>query len=319
VLRSIANTKKGGKKMSRNEKKKEENNQSGITLVALVITVIILLILAGVSMSLITGEEGLFVRAKRAGHEYEIAQRIEAGLVTNIIDYMEMYDDSDLLKLQAYFVGNDFYDLYDYRIRGFVDNDIISDAYYSIKYINYDEDNDYYYKSILYNNNIYILSIDTSTFKCLNIEKINSSGDLKKLILYFWGKDIRRYWSCPIVLNDDTESFWLGEVAEREETYNVIYADYILYNNVVYKIMNRSGEVFDVVKSNIEFNTLGIQNNGSYVSAMGEFNDANLTMLIDTGEYSGMYSINMGYNHGEVTYVMDSQGKVVDFFYFEYR
>jgi len=50
--------------------KNEKNKQLGITLVALVITVIILLILAGVAMSLITGEGGLFARANHAADLY---------------------------------------------------------------------------------------------------------------------------------------------------------------------------------------------------------------------------------------------------------
>lgn len=40
--------------------------QKGITLVALVITIIILLILAGISIATLTGENGLFKRAKDA-------------------------------------------------------------------------------------------------------------------------------------------------------------------------------------------------------------------------------------------------------------
>ena len=41
-------------------------NNKGITLVALVITIVILLILAGIAISLLTGENGLFARAKQA-------------------------------------------------------------------------------------------------------------------------------------------------------------------------------------------------------------------------------------------------------------
>ena len=38
----------------------------GITLIALVITIIILLILAGITLSALTGDNGLFARAKQA-------------------------------------------------------------------------------------------------------------------------------------------------------------------------------------------------------------------------------------------------------------
>ena len=40
--------------------------QKGITLVALVITIIILLILAGISIATLSGDNGLFNRAKQA-------------------------------------------------------------------------------------------------------------------------------------------------------------------------------------------------------------------------------------------------------------
>ena len=41
-------------------------NKNGITLIALVITIIVLLLLAGVAIATLTGENGLFARAKQA-------------------------------------------------------------------------------------------------------------------------------------------------------------------------------------------------------------------------------------------------------------
>ena len=49
-----------------NVKKELLKNDKGITLIALVITIIILLILAGVAIATLTGENGLFARAKQA-------------------------------------------------------------------------------------------------------------------------------------------------------------------------------------------------------------------------------------------------------------
>lgn len=51
--------------------------QKGITLVALVITIIILLILAGVTITLTLGENGIFKTAEKAGENYTQAQREE--------------------------------------------------------------------------------------------------------------------------------------------------------------------------------------------------------------------------------------------------
>ena len=45
----------------------------GITLIALVITIIVLLILAGISLNLITGEDGILGRAMEAVDENEKA------------------------------------------------------------------------------------------------------------------------------------------------------------------------------------------------------------------------------------------------------
>ena len=66
----------------------KKHNKRGITLVALVITVIVLLIIAGVSISLLTGGEGLFSKAKEAADKYNnVAENEEQQinqLVTNI-------------------------------------------------------------------------------------------------------------------------------------------------------------------------------------------------------------------------------------------
>ena len=42
-------------------------NNKGITLIALVITIIVLLILAGVSIAMLTGSNGILTQANRAG------------------------------------------------------------------------------------------------------------------------------------------------------------------------------------------------------------------------------------------------------------
>lgn len=69
--------------------RKNVKSNLGITLVALVITIIILLILAGVTLSLTLGENGLLKRTELAKEEYENAgNKEETGLeqITNSID-----------------------------------------------------------------------------------------------------------------------------------------------------------------------------------------------------------------------------------------
>lgn len=53
-------------------------NQKGITLIALVITIIVLLILAGVSIAMLTGENGLLTKASTAGTETKKASTQES-------------------------------------------------------------------------------------------------------------------------------------------------------------------------------------------------------------------------------------------------
>ena len=68
------------------------NNNLGITLISLVITIIVLLILAGVSIAMLTGENGILTQAQRAKNETENATRKE---------------EEDLAKLEAMVNGED--------------------------------------------------------------------------------------------------------------------------------------------------------------------------------------------------------------------
>ncbi|MNS86951.1 hypothetical protein D3C72_1208730 [compost metagenome] len=61
-------------------------NQRGITLVALVITIIVLLILAGVSIAMLTGDNGILTKATSAKEQSSQAEVKEAvGMVINEI------------------------------------------------------------------------------------------------------------------------------------------------------------------------------------------------------------------------------------------
>ena len=80
----------------------------GITLIALVITIIILLILAGVGIAMLTGDNGLFKRAKEAKEKTEISayheqiEIIRAELCTK----NENYTLPTLVQLQEEFDTN---------------------------------------------------------------------------------------------------------------------------------------------------------------------------------------------------------------------
>ena len=52
-------------------------NNKGITLIALVITIIVLLILAGVSIAMLTGDNGILTQAQNAGDKTSVAEVVE--------------------------------------------------------------------------------------------------------------------------------------------------------------------------------------------------------------------------------------------------
>ncbi len=67
--------------------------QKGITLVALIITIIVLLILAGVTISLVLGDNSILNHAQDAGTRYQNAADNEAAGMQNAADWMDNYVD----------------------------------------------------------------------------------------------------------------------------------------------------------------------------------------------------------------------------------
>ena len=74
-----------------NSRKKEKDiakRQTGITLIALVITIIILLILAGVSIAMLTGNNGILTQAKLAKENTALAKEDEENKLANSNNYI---------------------------------------------------------------------------------------------------------------------------------------------------------------------------------------------------------------------------------------
>ena len=71
--------------------KKEKNKKydGGITLVALVVTIVILLILAGVSLNLVIGNEGILKRSKEAADKYGKQAENEQQVLNNVENWMD--------------------------------------------------------------------------------------------------------------------------------------------------------------------------------------------------------------------------------------
>ncbi len=77
---------------------KQKNKEKGITLIALVVSIIVLIILAGVSIAMLVGENGIITQAQRAKQETEQAQVEEkrqlAMLEASV--HLEEYEYTDI-------------------------------------------------------------------------------------------------------------------------------------------------------------------------------------------------------------------------------
>ena len=71
--------------------------EKGITLVALVVTIVVLLILAGVSINLVLGENGLITQAKEAREQTKTAEANEKSQMDSASDFIsEVVNDTEL-------------------------------------------------------------------------------------------------------------------------------------------------------------------------------------------------------------------------------
>lgn len=71
-------------------------NKNGITLIALVITIIVLLILAGVSISLVTGDNGIATKAREASSQTQIAKEQEEKDLQKIYNFIDDAENDNL-------------------------------------------------------------------------------------------------------------------------------------------------------------------------------------------------------------------------------
>ena len=74
------------------------NKNKGITLIALIITIIVLLILAGVSIAMLTGENGILTQAKKAKEETKEVAIEEENRITDYEDYISKYTNGGYVE-----------------------------------------------------------------------------------------------------------------------------------------------------------------------------------------------------------------------------
>ena len=77
------------KNLNKEKKIIMQRNTKGITLIALVVTVIVLIILAGVSISLVLGENGIVNKAKKAKENTELAKTEEETMLNDLAKQIE--------------------------------------------------------------------------------------------------------------------------------------------------------------------------------------------------------------------------------------
>ena len=74
---------------------KQKNKERGITLIALVVTIIVLIILAGVSIVMLVGENGIITQAQKAKKDTEQAQKDEEDILNSYEDKINEYTGID--------------------------------------------------------------------------------------------------------------------------------------------------------------------------------------------------------------------------------
>lgn len=85
-------------------KKINQKNNTGITLIALIVTIIVLLILAGVSISLITGSNGILAKAENAvsaTNEATIIEEVQLAISEGTMEYYLESEAGDLAQYLA--------------------------------------------------------------------------------------------------------------------------------------------------------------------------------------------------------------------------
>ena len=81
-------------------KKGRKSREKGITLVALIVTIIVLLILAGVSIAMLTGNNGILTQAQKASEETEVASEKEAVSLAYTSAYTKNKGEGNVTDIQ---------------------------------------------------------------------------------------------------------------------------------------------------------------------------------------------------------------------------
>ena len=81
--------------------------QNGITLIALVVTIVVLLILAGVTITMVLGEDGIIAQAKLAATKTQEAEKKQEEDLQNLVEQLDKILDEDLTPPETGKTAND--------------------------------------------------------------------------------------------------------------------------------------------------------------------------------------------------------------------
>ena len=188
-------------------------NSKGITLVALVVTIVVLLILAGVSINLVLGENGLITQAKEAKEQTKTAEVNEQEVMDSVSDFITQ-TVADLPKTEVtkpYMPSSEFSVLEGTNL----DNGlVIQDA----------DGNQYVWVEVPMTITVYPTS-------GLNITEFNDDAYTKI------ENDLHTYTSTYRKGKNETETTWKDEYYENENNSDDWFKNAEEYNTQKYKML----------------------------------------------------------------------------------
>lgn len=290
----------------KNERKFIKKDNKGITLIVLVIIIIILLILAGVTIGLVTGDNGLLTQATNAKNKTEAAQekeKIQLAVITSQIKNNNMRIDKGILEHELQQQFNENFNLADNRDDSFLVNINNSDRMY---YINEDG-------KVIDNNNI--LKITTAKeLEDFRNEVNNGDSFNNKAVLLMNDITIENDWIPIGYINDESIVKFNGEFNGFNHKINNLNINnpQKLYQGL-FASTGSSAKINSVV-------VIGSVTGGKYVGAIVGYNEGDIRNCGNEAKITCQYDVDgdwnsysggiVGYNYNGVINGCYNKGQV---------
>jgi hypothetical protein len=187
----------------------------GITLIALIITIIVLLILAGVSINLILGDNGVITKAKIASEETKEAdakEKVSMAWASCEMEYQDAWSTNQSVKRSTYFTKEKMNEYLN------SEGEITEEFIY-----NEDDDSEFTYKTS--DGTEYMLKVDKTGKVSKNLVVYLKVGEeevaiTKGNLWQYLGREVKNYKGKTTLKIDDTISYTVSE------TYRLFYIDF---------------------------------------------------------------------------------------------